>query len=951
MQGLDFHIQVTNGPQCAPSGSHWLVTNLIGCTIPDVLAAACKLHIFPWVGVAMELTEHPCHENGRTFCFLPLSSDASSHLPVHINGTFGVSSNRRALKWPGSEAQNDPAAQWNELLVRHLIPVCYEKLLDQAKQFTTVGQFYQTWPDVTTIKHTPWKELLLPLLQCLFQDKNLWVDSPLQQWIAPHQGTFIPECDPSFPQVVDRVLAKCHLNLVKIPQVIWDALQYSGHDVSTVTPSYTRQALRGNLKNYQDLSSKDKQLLLTYCLSDNTYSELEDLALLPMANGEFACFQLQSRQYTQQKRKLYTPAYICSKDIPRKLLPNLDHLLVDLSQQNPWLHEALQRVAASNLTNLQQLSVSTVAQLLPSCMPADWRNQQTVTPSPKSYPIEWFKIFWEWVKGYDLQDFAGALVVPVSKGPGQQGFRVTKLSYDSAVVYVSVPYNPDLHQALAKLAIKIADQNDFPYFIHQQLFDYLHNFTADGVLSAIACVYQGRVHQVQNVNLTADEAYELKLFLANSLNSLNSEQRDILCNLPIFTALGKDQLYSVQQVKDQSRDGNVIVEPQGFDIVSCLPSDVVILSQSNQVSLLSSTQNVQTPDKLRFILDTLFPLIQSGHYPDAHLDSLMEEVLKRVPVLKSQFHSQQNKLMSSIGSLCFIKTFNGTRKAPKELFDPSSAELRGLYKDETVFPVAPFSNREYQVCLRECGLQFSVNAQQIISIIESICVTKTVVPTSVNRIKFSRAKAVLRYLSSCKSQFFSEKVTLSTTEWCKMGQAISILAINYNWLPICPKPPEEYPSCLAWKGRTCTCHLASLSSEVLVPTQDDSDSLPCITGSQMYVVDCSLPPTLYKHLMSSFTASHSEIVKHVWKHFQLVIQQRCNIHHRSLDMTVTDIYSYLQKHQDNGLHDFHSNEWIWIKKHHIFVCPDVCALKENPTFPQSLEPYLYIIPERLARLI
>jgi len=257
MQGLDFHIQVTNGPQSAPSNSHWLVTNLIGCTIPDVLAAACKLHIFPWVGMAMELTEHPCHENGRIFCFLPLSSDASSHLPVHINGTFGVSSNRRALKWPGSEAQNDPAAQWNELLVRHLIPVCYEKLLGQAKQFTTVGQFYQTWPDVTTIKHTPWKELLFPLLQCLFQDKNLWVDSPLQQWIAPHQGTFIPECDPSFPQVVDRVLAKCPLNLVKIPQVIWDALQYSGHDVSTVTPSYTRQALRGNLKNYKDLSSED----------------------------------------------------------------------------------------------------------------------------------------------------------------------------------------------------------------------------------------------------------------------------------------------------------------------------------------------------------------------------------------------------------------------------------------------------------------------------------------------------------------------------------------------------------------------------------------------------------------------------------------------------------------------------------------------------------------------
>ena len=124
---LDFHVQVTTGLESAPSDSHWLLADLIGCTMEDVHAVAYNLHIFPRVGVAMELTEHPRHENGRVFCFLPLPNDASSHLPVHLNGTFGLSSNRRTLKWPGTEAQNDPAAQWNKLLVRHLIPVCYEK--------------------------------------------------------------------------------------------------------------------------------------------------------------------------------------------------------------------------------------------------------------------------------------------------------------------------------------------------------------------------------------------------------------------------------------------------------------------------------------------------------------------------------------------------------------------------------------------------------------------------------------------------------------------------------------------------------------------------------------------------------------------------------------------------------------------------------------------------------
>ena len=941
VQRMDFHVRVTNGPQSAPSDSHWLVTNLIGCTIQDVLAAACELCIFPWVGVAMELTEHPCHENGRIFCFLPLSSDASSHFPVHLNGTFGISSNRRALKWSGSEAQNDSAAQWNELLVKHLIPLCYKELLGQAKRYITVDQFYQTWPDVTSIKQSPWEELLLPLLQSLFQGKNLWVGPPLQQWIAPNQGTFIPKLDPSFPQVAERVLAKCRLNLVKIPQVIWDALQHSSHDVSKVTPSYTRQSIRDNFISYKDLSSEDKQQLLTYCLSDNIYSDLEGLALLPLANGEFACFQLQSREYA--------PAYICSEDAPRELLPNLDHLLVDLSQQNPRLHETLQRVAASNWTNLQQLSVSTVAQQLPSCMPADWRNQQIVTPSSSSYPLDWFETFWEWLRRYNhnLQHFTGELVVPISKGAD---FNVIRLSRCSAVVCLSVYCHPDLRQALTKLNVKIADQNDFPYLNHRQLYDYLHKFTADGVLSAIACAYQGRVHQVQNVNLSANEACEMKSFLANSLNSFNSKQTEVLCNLPIFTIVGGDQLYSVQQAEQQSKCGSVMVEPQDFDIQICIPSNVVILSQSNKVSLLSSTQRVQTPNKLQFILSVLFPLVRSGHYPDHHLDSLMVEVLRRVPVLKSQFPAcQHTELMSSIGSLCFIKTSNGERKAPKELFDPSSAELKGLYKDEPVFPIAPFDNTEYHLCLRQCGLQSSVNARQVVLIIKSICMMKSPIPTSVNRVKFSRAKAVLKYLSSCKSKFFSEKVTLSPAEWCTMGQAISILAIECNWLPVRSKPPDDYPPCLVWKGRTCPCHFTSLTSEVLVPTQHDSDILPSNTGSQMYIVDCSISPTLYEYFMSSLSVSHSEIVKHVWKHFQLVIQQRRDIHCRSLDMTVSDIYDYLQKHQGNRPNDVDSTEWIWIKRHHFFVCPEVCALKNNPTFPHNLEPYLYVIPERLAQ--
>ena len=757
------------------------------------------------------------------------------------------------------------------------------------------------------------------------------------------EAIFIPECDSKFPQVVEKILADCRVKLVKIPHTIWAALKHLEHAVTMVTPSYTRQTIHGNFNSYKDLTSEEKHHLLTYCLSDNNYLELEGIALLPMTSGEFAHFQLRSNKST--------PAYICSPDIPCKLLPNLDHLLVDLSQQNPRLHEALECVAAYNLTNLQQITVSTVAQQLPSCMPEDWRNKQVVTPSPSSYPLEWFKTFWEWVRRYNhnLHKFAEQFVVPISKGAGQEGFNVTRLSRDSAVVYLSVNIDADILQALAKLELKVTDQNTFPYLNHQQLFEFLHQFTADGVLSAIACAYRGRVHQIQNVTLTADEANKLQSFLANS-DSLDFEQREVFCNLPIFTALEEDQLYSVEQAAKQSLGGSAILEPPGFNISkNCLPSKLVILSQSNQTSLLSRVQKVETPNILQFILNTLFPMLHRELLLDSQIDSLMVEVLRHVPVLKSQFCDQQTDLINSIGNLSFIKTSSGMRKAPKELFDPFSPELKQLYEGEAVFPLAPFREIEYNLFLKECGLQSSVSAQQVILIIESLCMIKTESPTLVNHTKFTRATAVLMYLSSCESQFFNEKVMLSTREGYtySMGQAISILATNNSWLPVCPKPPDTYPPCLVWKGSTCTCHFISLTSNVLLPTHD-TDSLANIAGSQMYIVDCSLSSTLEKVLMSfCLSISHSEIAKHVWKHFQLVIQQQQEICPKSLDMIVHPIYNYLKEH-DNKLHEPYSAEWIWINKHHMFVCPEACSLKENPTFPHNLEPYLFVIQERLV---
>ena len=930
---LDFHVETTE--DTITTRCHWIVASQVGGRTPNVLAAATKQHVFPWVGAALELKDSPLCETspgGRIFCFLPMPQEASCPLPVHFNGTFGLSNNRRTLKWPVGEARNDPAAKWNALLVSQLIPPCYASLLKAAMTLLTPAQFYEAWPQVDSVSDTPWESLLFPLFRILFSQANIWSERsdthPAQgRWIFPQNGFFIPENEHTFSPIVHRALSSCGVRLANVPQVIWDALNHTDVSVSVVSPTFTRGKLRNNSSCYKYLDRDSKHELLEYCLSDDNYSDLQGLALLPLANGTFGDLFDQG-------------CFICSQEFPHELLPNLDERLVDLTEKHPELHDTLQAVASSGQTQLKNLSVLTIAQLLPQCMPLQWKHQQMVSLPIAQFPSQWFQTFWEWVKPHNLQYFAKDLVLPVKEATNRSGFNVTRLTTDSSVVYINYSeYCPsDLLSALTKLQVKVTYYSQFSYLRHKQLFDYVQRFTPDGVLTAAANAYKRRTYAIHHVTLTESEASGLQTFLYSlSPYSVTAEQQEVLKHLRIFTTVNQS-LTSIQQASLLSWGGTPFLEPNGFNIShKCLPSNLIVLSQQNLRSVLACTGSVHTPDMAQFILDTLFVMIRRNMYPDSQINDLMKEILKLLPVLMGQSF----RFTSEIGSLCFIKTAGGTRKAPQDLFDPSDDDLKELYKGEPVFPTTPFNHRQYLSHLRECGLRTSVKAQEIVSIIEDISTRQNAFPSNVNTVRFSRAKAVLKYLSSCDNSFFNEIVTLSTRQRSTLKQALPTLATQKAWLPIHPTPPEAYPTCLVWKGRKCTSHFISLSSQVLLDPPDRG-TIRFITGSQMYVVDCSSPSVL-----SLLPSAPETIAQHVWEHFQHVIEYRQSIHTESLNSIVHMVYTYLQNN-DSTLTDLYSSDWIWIRKYNKFVSPDMVALGPNPTFFRSLEPYLYI-PEVVSQ--
>ena len=145
-------ITYSKGTQSASERHSFLVTNYFcGGEISSefrTLASDQDLSYLPLVGIAMELPERPGQETpdmkGHVFCFLPLPVQKTSltGLPVHINGFFALSQNRRYIKTPTAEQEDlaekegqpltDKSLLWNQCLLQEAIPKAYASLLLDA---------------------------------------------------------------------------------------------------------------------------------------------------------------------------------------------------------------------------------------------------------------------------------------------------------------------------------------------------------------------------------------------------------------------------------------------------------------------------------------------------------------------------------------------------------------------------------------------------------------------------------------------------------------------------------------------------------------------------------------------------------------------------------------------------------------------------------------------------
>lgn len=143
-------------PQKAVEVTNWLITSCmdVGEALKFSLSDSGKrLGLVPCGGVAVLLTEEDNRKwtvktnptaIGEVFCYLPLRMKTG--LPVHINGCFAVTSNRKEI-W-----KTDTKGQWNSIFMRHVIVQAYLSALTMLRIMAENGEllnynYYAAWPD------------------------------------------------------------------------------------------------------------------------------------------------------------------------------------------------------------------------------------------------------------------------------------------------------------------------------------------------------------------------------------------------------------------------------------------------------------------------------------------------------------------------------------------------------------------------------------------------------------------------------------------------------------------------------------------------------------------------------------------------------------------------------------------------------------------------------------
>ena len=361
---------------------------------------------------------------GQAFCFLPLPAETG--LPVHTNGFFELSANRRDI-WYGDDmvGAGKLRAEWNSALLQDVVAPSYLRLLMFVReQLKGKPQYYALWPQRRPAE--PWGGLVDVLYQMLLQQSALFSEVQGGVWVSPVGAVFAASEgeDGQAAEVVamDGALLRSGMPLVRVPPAVHrlldDAAVALGVELRSASPAMVREWLIAQRSWEEGVSREEGMALLRHCVrgvGGETARSLRGLRVLPLLDGSWGRFEAAGEG---------TPLLLCSAD-ERTLLERRPRLVVDVDPASS-LGQVLGRIAASGETNLQVFSAGLVSSLLPSLLPARWRGLEVVELAAEGEgddvvgpgavaegdagpPIGWLLALWEYLGRHHADTHLGQL--------------------------------------------------------------------------------------------------------------------------------------------------------------------------------------------------------------------------------------------------------------------------------------------------------------------------------------------------------------------------------------------------------------------------------------------------------------------------------------------------------------------------------------------------------------
>lgn len=873
----------------------YLVCNQLGGGRARELACAAgneSLKLIPWAGIAGRISDTPI--NGRAFCFLPLPVKIG--LPVHINGYFELSSNRRDI-WHGDDMAGDGKlrSDWNASLLSDAVAPAYLSFLLEARRVCgdDMAQYFSFFP--SRLPSGPWATVVRSLFQRM-EHTALFATSPVllasdaeerRRFVAPKSCVVVDESIASY-ELLEKALATVGVNTVYAPAPLRELLVELDAVYGSMTPAFFCNLVRrGDF--LPRLPSELVERVVEFCAAGVSGSSLEllhDLPLLPLRSGAFGRFQYTGDE-SSGTATATTPVFYFGSSIEEGLLEMFPNALV-LGAFKQYF-EALPSVYTTS--NVRKLSIHAIArEFFPKLFAGCWQRTQlhsydvfALEPSSSSTALsssrvshDWLRKWWKYVDaslqaddGWSAEMIQDWPTIPVrvrAAADDDDGIKWLSLASKPCLLVEQTgssvhasDMSAKLSALLCKIGVYVIDASvvngdrSTEWLVRSHL---AFKLDSDGLLLALSQAQQqqpGGLFEHAFAAITAAERQTLcEFFAANGVNAISDSCLPILRDLPIFA------VHAGAAYRSAADDDDALATDSAEQDHTSLRQRRLIPAADADTRVLDEAYFVVASDTIRKFLSDLeleewtytailmrhvLPRLRAIEANDPSLvDAVVGDALRSLP-----FHQRKDAAFCEcVQSLAVIPSRKRVLRRVSELHDPTSKELSELV-GSTSLPSEAFSTPEIVEILRTLGLRTSLSCHAILESARSVEVLYESDERESVKLAWSKAVSLIKLVN----KHFDEMAIAPDGALADGVDDILDALRNVVWLPVHATPPE---SGMPWKaqddGSGRVTHAKRLSSAVATRPAKDAVRRRCSCLS-LLLVHC-VARVVLRHCCSTY---------------------------------------------------------------------------------------------------